>query len=400
MSSLFKDWSLSASIAGFIAVLISYSGPLIIYFQAAQVAGISNAMTISWVWAISMGAAISGIFLSWRYKVPIVTAWSAPGTVLLIALFPDIGLGEVVGAYLITGIFFIVLGVSGYFDKLLRWIPQSLAAGVMAGILFQFGVKLFQASEVAPIIVFSMLAAYLLSKKIAPRYSILWVLFAGLIVCFSLGEINFKELDFSVGIPQFIAPEFTVNGMLNLAIPLIIVTLSGQFLPGMMMIRVSGYHTPAGPILIVSGIASVVVAFFGGISIALASITAALCMSKESHSQPDKRYVAGISNGVFYLLGAVFSGGIVTLFSVFPEAMIAALAGLALLSAIGTNLSLAMKNESERDAALIAFLVTISGISFWQISSVLWGSVIGIVAHLFLSNRGGEAQKLAINAVK
>ena len=188
--------------------------------------------------------------------------------------------------------------------------------------------------------------------------------------------------------------------MLNLAIPLIIVTLSGQFLPGMMMIRVSGYHTPAGPILIVSGIASVVVAFFGGISIALASITAALCMSKESHSQPDKRYVAGISNGVFYLLGAVFSGGIVTLFSVFPEAMIAALAGLALLSAIGTNLSLAMKNESERDAALIAFLVTISGISFWQISSVLWGSVIGIVAHLFLSNRGGEAQKLAINAVK
>lgn len=385
MRHFLNDWSLSATIAGFLAVLISYSGPMIIYFQAAQVAGISNGMTISWIWAVSIGSAISGIFLSWYFKAPIITAWSAPGTVLLIAIFPEMALSEVIGAYLIVGFFFIVLGFSGYFDKLLEWIPVSLAAGVMAGILFQFGVKLFQVSEVEPIIVFSMIVTFLFSKKVFPRYSIIWILLVGLIVSFGMGELNFRVLDFDIGIPEIIIPTFTLNGFLNLAIPLMIVTLSGQFLPGMMMIRVSGYRTPARPILITTGFASIIVAFFGGISIALASITAALCMSKDSHEAPNKRYVAGIFNGVFYLFGAIFSGGIVTLFSIFPEVMVAALAGLALLGAISSNLSLAMREEGERDAALIAFLVTVSGVSFWQISSVLWGSVIGVIAHLFLS---------------
>lgn len=383
-----KDWSLSSSIAGFLAVLISYSGPMILYFQAAQVAGVSSNMTISWIFATSIGAAIAGIFLSVRYKVPIITAWSAPGTVLLIALFPEMTLNEAVGAYLITGLFLIVLGVSGYFDKILQWIPQTLAAGVMAGILFQFGVKLFHASEAAPIMVFSMLGIFFISRKFSPRYSIIWVLLVGTVVSFLLGEMNFQEFKLSLGVPEFITPSFTVNGFLNLAIPLIIVTLSGQFLPGMMMIRVSGYSISAKPILVITGIASLLVAFFGGITIALASITAAICLSKESHDDPKKRYIAGISNGVFYFVGAIFAGSIVMLFNIFPKEMVAALAGLALLGAISANLSVAMRHDDERDAALIAFLVTVSGISFFQISSVLWGSVIGIIAHLFLSKRG------------
>lgn len=387
-NTFFKDWSLSSSIAGFLAVLISYSGPMILYFQAAQVAGVSSNMTISWIFATSIGAAIAGIFLSVRYKVPIITAWSAPGTVLLIVLFPELTLNEAVGAYLITGLFLIVLGLSGYFDKILQWIPQTLAAGVMAGILFQFGVKLFHASEAAPIMVFSMLGVFFISRKFSPRYSIIWVLLVGTLVSLLLGEMNFQEFKLSLGMPEFISPSFTINGFLNLAIPLIIVTLSGQFLPGMMMIKVSGYSIPAKPILVVTGVVSLLVAFLGGITIALASITAAICLSKESHDDPKKRYIAGISNGAFYFVGAIFAGSIVMLFNVFPKEMVAALAGLALLGAISANLSVAMRHDDERDAALIAFLVTVSGISFFQISSVLWGSVIGIIAHLFLSRRG------------
>ncbi len=386
--NIIRDWSLSSSIAGFLAVLISYSGPMILYFQAAQVAGISNNMTVSWIFATSIGSAVAGIFLSLRYKVPIITAWSAPGTVLLITLFPEMSLNEVVGAYLITGLFFMILGVTNYFDKILQLIPQSLAAGIMAGILFQFGVKLFHASEAAPIMVFAMLAVFFISRRFSPRYSIIWVLLVGAIVSLLLGEMNIKDFQLNFGTPEFIAPTWTFNGLFNLAIPLIIVTLSGQFLPGMMMIKISGYQISAKPILLITGIASVFVAFFGGITIALASITAALCLSKESHDQPQKRYISGISNGVFYFIGAIFAGSIVTIFNIFPKEMVAALAGLALLGAISANLSLAMRDESERDAALIAFLVTVSGISFFQVSSVLWGSVIGIIAHIFLSKRG------------
>lgn len=381
LHNLLLDWSFSATVAGFLAVIISYSGPLVIYFQAANVAGVSYELTTSWVWAVSIGSAIAGILLSILYKVPIITAWSAPGTVLLVSLFPDISLGEVVGAYILTAIVMIGVGWSGYFDKLLRLIPQSLAAGIMAGVLFQFGLRLFQVSEIAPVLVFSMMVIFLITKRLSPRYSIIWVMLGGLVMSLSLGQTDIGALSFKLGTPSLIRPEFSLFSFFNLAIPLIIVTLSGQFLPGMMMIRVSGFSMSAKPVLIITGIVSIFVAFFGGITIALASITAALCLGKEAHTDPEKRYVAGVFNGVFYLLGAIFAGSIVTVFMIFPQEMIAALAGLALLGAIGGNLSLAMKNEEEKEAALIAFLVTVSGVSFWGISSVLWGSLFGLITY-------------------
>ncbi|GGZ74486.1 benzoate transporter [Ignatzschineria indica] len=382
LHNLLLDWSLSATVAGFLAVIISYSGPLVIYFQAANVAGVSYELTTSWVWAVSIGSAIAGIILSMLYKIPIITAWSAPGTVLLVSLFPDISLGEVVGAYILTGLVMIGIGWSGYFDKLLRLIPQSLAAGLMAGVLFQFGLRLFQVSEIAPILVFSMMVIFLITKRFAPRYSIIWVMLGGLMISLMLGKTDIGALSFNLGTPSFTWPEFSLFSFFNLTIPLIIVTLSGQFLPGMMMIRVSGFSSmSAKPVLIITGIVSVFVAFFGGITIALASITAALCLGKEAHINSEKRYVAGVFNGVFYLLGAIFAGSIVTIFTIFPQEMIAALAGLALLGAIGGNLSLAMKNEEEKEAALVAFLVTVSGVSFGGISSVLWGSVFGLVTY-------------------
>ncbi len=388
LHKLSLDWSFSATVAGFLAVIISYSGPLVIYFQAANVAGISYEMTTSWVWAVSIGSALSGIILSIVYKVPIITAWSAPGTVLLVSLFPEISLGEVVGAYILTALVMVGIGWSGYFDKLLQLIPQSLAAGIMAGVLFQFGLRLFQVSEIAPVLVFSMMIIFLITKRFSPRYSIIWVMLGGLITSLLLGKTDVATLSFKLGTPSFIWPQFSFFAFLNLTIPLIIVTLSGQFLPGMMMIRVSGYSSmSAKPVLMITGIVSIFVAFFGGITIALASITAALCLGKEAHIAPEKRYIAGAFNGIFYLLGAIFAGSIVTIFTIFPKEMIAALAGLALLGAIGGNLSLAMKNEEEKEAALIAFLVTVSGVSFWGISSVLWGSVFGLVAYWTLRQR-------------
>ena len=369
IKQLQKDWSISATVAGFLAVLISFSGPLIIFFQAAQQAQVSADMMASWIWGVSIGAAIAGIYLSIKFKVPVVTAWSAPGTALLVTLFPNITLHEAIGAYLTAAVVIFIIGITGYFDKLLRLIPQSIAAAMMAGILFQFGLGLFVATSSMPMIVFGMLLMFLVAKRFTPRYVMIWVLALG------------------VALPQFIVPHWTWNSTLNLAIPLILVSLTGQFLPGIAIMKLNGYDVPAKPLISVTSIASIVVAFVGGISIVLASITAALCLGKEAHERKDKRYIAGVANGLFYILGGLFAGSIVMLFSLLPKELVAALAGLALLGAIGSNISMAIEDVTHRDSALITFLATASGMSFLGISSVFWGVCIGVLAHLILTKQ-------------
>lgn len=395
MATLLKilknDWSISATVAGFLAVLISYSGPLIIFFQAAQRAHVSTDMMVSWIWGISIGAAVSGIYLSIKYKTPVITAWSAPGTALLVTLFPNVSLNEAVAAYITSAIVIFLIGVTGYFDKLLKWIPQDVAAGMMAGILFQFGIGLFTASDSMPFIVFSMLIVFLIAKRLMPRYTMIWVLAAGVLLSLILGKMNPVDVSFNLAIPQWISPEWTWNSTLNLAIPLILVSLTGQFLPGMAIMKLSGYGTPAKPIITVTSIASLAVACVGGITIVLASITAALCMGKDAHELKEKRYIAGIANGIFYILGGLFAGSIVMLFSLLPKELVAALAGLALLGAIATNISVAMKNDNQRDAALITFLATASGMHFLGLSSVFWGICIGVIAHFILTPRSTPA---------
>lgn len=391
LKTLKNDWSISATVAGFLAVLISYSGPLIIFFQAAQRAHVSTDMMVSWIWGISIGAAVSGIYLSIKYKTPVITAWSAPGTALLVTLFPNVSLNEAVAAYITSAIVIFLIGVTGYFDKLLKWIPQDVAAGMMAGILFQFGIGLFTASDSMPFIVFSMLIVFLIAKRLMPRYTMIWVLGAGVLLSLILGKMNPVDVSFSLAIPQWISPEWTWNSTLNLAVPLILVSLTGQFLPGMAIMKLSGYDTPAKPIITLTSIASLAVACVGGITIVLASITAALCMGKDAHELKEKRYIAGIANGIFYILGGLFAGSIVMLFSLLPKELVAALAGLALLGAIATNISVAMRNDSQRDAALITFLATASGMHFLGLSSVFWGICIGVIAHFILTPRSTPA---------
>lgn len=387
IQTLKQDWSISASVAGFLAVLISYAGPLIIFFQAAQAAQVSEAMMASWIWGVSIGAAVSGIYLSIKYKTPIITAWSAPGTALLVTVFPEMSLNEAISAYIISAVVIFFVGMTGSFDKILRWIPNGIAAGMMAGILFQFGLELFVATDTLPIIVFSMLCCYLFAKRFSPRYTMIWVLLCGVLLSIFLGRVNPIDMELSITLPMIIWPEWSWNATFNLAIPLILVSLTGQFLPGMAILNLSGYDTPAKPIVSIASIASLAVACVGGITIVLAAITAALCTGKDAHELKEKRYIAGVANGIFYLLGGLFASSIVMVFSLLPKELVAALAGLALIGAIATNITIAMKDDEQRDAALITFLATASGMSFLGLSSVFWGIVIGMVAHYILTKK-------------
>ena len=385
--TLKDDWSLSATVAGFLAVLISYAGPLIIFFQAAQAAQVSETMMASWIWGVSIGAAVSGIYLSIKYKTPIITAWSAPGTALLVTVFPNMSINEAIAAYIVSAIVIFLVGATGSFDKILRWIPNGIAAGMMAGILFQFGLELFVATNTMPFIVFSMLGCYLVAKRFSPRYTMIWVLLCGVILSVLLGKMNPVDIDLAITIPTVIWPEWTWNAVFNLAIPLILVSLTGQFLPGMAILNLSGYDTSAKPIVSITSLASLAVACVGGITIVLAAITAALCTGKDAHELKEKRYIAGVANGIFYLLGGLLAGSIVMVFSLLPKELVAALAGLALIGAISTNITIAMKDDSQRDAALITFLATASGMSFLGLSSVFWGILIGMVAYYILSKK-------------
>jgi benzoate membrane transport protein len=380
-----KDWSVSAIAAGFLAVLISYSGPAVIFFQAADAAHVSGEMVASWIWGISIGAAVSGIFLSWALKVPVITAWSAPGTALLVTLFPAITLNQVVGAYITAAVIIFLIGVSGSFDRIMRRIPPGIAAGMMAGILFQFGVNAFKSVTTMPALTFGMVAAYAVFRRLVPRYCIVLVLVSGITLAMLLGDTNVSGLELTLTTPTFITPEWTWGTTLSLALPLVLVSLTGQFLPGMAILHLSGYRTPARPIIAATSLASLGVAVFGGITIVVAAITAALCTGKDAHEDPAKRYVAGIANGVFYLIGGTFAGTIVTMFTALPKEFIAVLAGLALLGAIAANVTTVVREEDHREASVITFLATASGMSFLGLGSAFWGVVIGGFAYLVLN---------------
>ncbi|PSJ44522.1 benzoate transporter [Zobellella endophytica] len=385
MTSFLRDLSLPAVAAGFLAVLVSYAGPLAIFFQAGASAGVSQEMMTSWVWAISLGAAVSGMVLSLWLRAPVVTAWSAPGTALLVTLFPGLSLNEAVGAYLTAAAITLAIGLSGSFDALVRAIPKGVAAGMMAGILFQFGVGAFTAIDGSPALALGMLAAYLLCRRLWPKYSLILLLLAGILLAMVLEGASLAGLRWELATPQLIRPEWSLAATLGLALPLVLVSLSGQFLPGMAILHGSGYPVGARPIIGVTSLVSMPMALFGGISIVVAAITAAICAGKDAHEDPRRRYVAGVFNGVFYLVGGLFAGTIVSLFTSLPVAFVAVLAGLALLGAIGGNLVTALEEPKGREASLITFIVTASGLSLYGLSSALWGVVFGLAAHLVLN---------------
>jgi benzoate membrane transport protein len=381
------DWSASAVAAGFLAVLVSYAGPLAIFYQAAQAGQMSNAMFASWVWAISIGAAVSGIYLSWKLKIPVITAWSAPGTALLITLLPALSINEAVGAYITAAMILLAIGLSGYFDRVMAWIPKGIASGMMAGILLPFGLNAFKAIGSLPLLSCGMIAAYLIFKRYAPRYAIVLLLAAGAAMAWLGGLTHFANVRVELVTPQFIAPAWSWSGTFSLALPLVLTTLTGQYLPGMAVLRSSGYDNGVKPILTSNSLVSLAVACFGGITIAIAAITAAMCTGRDAHEDPSRRYIAGIANGVFYLIAGLCGGSIVMLFAAMPKELIATLAGLALLGAIMSNLGGVAAADDHREAALITFLATASGMTFLGLGSAFWGILIGMLSYAVLHTK-------------
>ncbi|MEW9902015.1 benzoate/H(+) symporter BenE family transporter [Pseudomonas putida] len=381
MKDLFKDCSVSAIVAGMIATMISYAGPLVIIFHAAEAAGLPHAVLSSWVWAVSMGSAVLGALLSLRYRVPVVIAWSIPGSALLVTALPQLGLEQAIGAYLVANLVLLVIGISGAFDRIIARLPGSIAAGMQAGILFSFGAEVFRALPVQPTLVLAMFATYVLMRARQPRYAVAMVLLVGALVTLLSGQFRSDALVLELASPRLIAPQFSVAALFSLALPMVLVALSGQFMPGMAVLRNAGYSVPASPLISASAVGGALLAPFGCHGLNLAAVTASLCTGREAHEDPRRRYVAAVSGSVLYLLLGIAGATLMSLFAAFPAALIAALAGLALYGAISEALARSLSEPAERDAGLFTFLVTASGVSFLGLSAPFWGLLFGLAAH-------------------
>ncbi len=378
---MLKDLSISTIIAGLMAVLVSYSGPLAIFFQAAQNAGISVEMMTSWVWAISIGAAVTGIALSLWFKIPVITAWSAPGTVLLVTLFPELSINEAVAAYITAAVIIFLIGITGLFDKVVQIIPKGVAAAMMAGILFDFGLGAFRALDSVPLVTSVMIFGFVLFKFLSRAYFLVLMVVLGVVLSVTALDANLSQLEWRLASPMLIMPAWSWSSTLGLALPLVIVSLTGQFLPGFTILKASGYSFASRPIVSMLSLVSIPTAFFGGITTVIAAITASICTSPDAHENPDKRYWAGVANGVFYLIGGILAGSIVLFFTSFPSEMIAIIAGLALLGAISNSLTAALEDKAHLDASLITFMATASGVSIFGIGSAFWGVVLGSAVY-------------------
>ncbi len=373
--------------AGLVTVLVAYSSSVALVFEAARAAGAGPQQTASWLWALGLGMGLSCIGLSLRFRAPIVAAWSTPGAALLATALHGVPMAQAVGVFLFASALAALAGFSGGFERLMHRIPRPLAAGLLAGVLLEFGLGVFHALTGSPLLVGSMLLSLLLARRLAPRYAVALSFGVGVLVAVLAGHWRPPVLPAQLTLPVWITPRFAWGSLLGIGVPLFVVSMASQNLAGLAVLRGNGYQTPASPLVGWTGVAGMLLAPFGGFSFNLAAITAAICVGPEADADPAQRWRAAVWAGAFYVVTGLLGASVAALFAAFPHALVAAIAGLALLSTIGNSLQAALADEAWRDAALITFLVTASGFSLGGIGSAVWGLLLGLAAAA-LTRRG------------
>jgi benzoate membrane transport protein len=382
--NFFRDLSLPAFTAGFVAVLVGFTSSVAIVFQAATALGATPEQISSWMWALGLGMGLCSALPSLVLKKPVMVAWSTPGAAVLAtaAVAGGFTLAQATGAFIVCALLMIAAGATGAFERVMDRIPMPIASALLAGVLARFGMDAFLAAKTALPLLLLMLGAYLLGRRLWPRYAVPGVLAAGTLFAWATGQLHLQGVSFTLTTPVFVMPEFTLAAAISLALPLFVVTMASQNLPGVAAIRAAGYQMPISRIITVTGVATLLLAPFGAFALNLSAITAAICMGREAHEDPDKRYTAAVSCGLIYIVIGLFGAAVTGVLTAFPRELVVAVAGLALLGSIGGGLAVAVKDEQHREAALITFLVTLSGVSLFGIGSAFWGVVVGALALL------------------
>jgi benzoate membrane transport protein len=390
----FRDWSASTVTAGFVAVLVGFTSSVAIVFQAALAFQATPGQIASWMWALGIGMGLCTLVPSLWLRKPVMVAWSTPGAAVLATagLAGGFSMSEAIGAFMVCAALITLCGVTGWFERVMNHLPLAIASGLLAGVLARFGLQAFTAAQTNLPLVLVMLGTYLVGRRLVPRYCVpLTLLFAIFYVALAQG-FKWAGGGFELAMPVFVAPSFTLQAAISLALPLFVVTMASQNLPGVAAIQAAGFaRAPGQPngegipisgIITLTGLATLALAPFGAFALNLSAITAAICMGREAHPDPDRRYTAAVSCGALYVVIGIFGAAITGALTAFPKELIAAIAGLALLGTIGSALATALRDELHREAALITFLVTLSGVVIGGVGSAFWGVVAGALALL------------------
>ncbi len=377
--------TLSTLLQGFFVVLIGYTGPLLVIIQAGKAGGLTDPQISSWVWGAVVGNGVLGVMMSLLFRVPLAAPYSTAGAALLGVSMMNFPFQEVIGAYIVMGLAVALLGFSGWFGRIVQLIPQPVAMGMLAGVLLRFGLDLFKGLPVSPIVIVGMIVIFYVLKRVGFKVPMLGALVLGVALSLLLGEFRFQPVDLSLTQPILEMPVFSLNAILTLSLPLFVVALSSQYIPGQAILKFYGYdNAPIDKILMFTGIGSALVAFVGAHGMTLSAYTAAFIVSPEAHPDKEKRYVAGVYAGLWHISTGLFGATIVALFSAFPAALVAGISGLALLSTIQSSLHGAIENAESRDAALVAFLCTAANFTLFGIGAPFWGLLMGMVVYAIL----------------
>lgn len=391
MQKLIQDFSVPAVFAGFITFLVGISVSSVLVVQSAQMLGASTAQISSWFWALGLGVGLCGALLSWYFKYPVATSWSTAGLALIVATASGYSLNEAIAAFFICGLLTAILGFSGLFQKMIAAIPQSLTSAMLAGILLKFGIALFTSLQNAWDFTLALLISYVIAKRFSARYSIVITVVVAVLLCplFLNNQIPYVELKLTQ--PVWISPEFSWSALFGLALPLFVINMTSQYLPGIAMIKSYGYVPHVNALVGWTGAAQAIFAPFGAFSINIAAISAAISLDQQAHPDAQKRYIAGISCGLFYILMGLFAATLTQLLLAFPAVFMTALAGIALLATIGHNIAFAFQHNEHREAVLITFLCSTSGIQFFGIGSAFWGLILGCAVYLLFQTHGKKS---------
>lgn len=366
--------------AALVAALVGYGSTIALLLAAAAAVGASPSQTASWIFAICLAKAIGSASLSLWARVPVVLAWSTPGAAL-IAATSGITMQQAVGAFVVAGGLVALTGAVRPLGRLVAMIPDGIAAAMLAGVLLPFCLKLMAAVQDLPGLVLPMVAVFAAVRLLNPAMAVLAALATGVGLAFFSGAAVAPTLDVTLPHLTFIPPEFKASVLIGLGLPLYLVTMASQNLPGFATLRAAGYKPPVRPALAVTGGLSAISALFGAHSISMAAITAAICLGDDVHPDRDQRWKVGLAYAGFWLALGLFGPMILLVLGALPPALVTALVALTLLGPLTGALGGAFAVTAQRFAAVVTVVVTASGMGFFGGGAAFWGLLAGLAVH-------------------
>ena len=371
---------LSVVLSALVAVLVGFGGTMALIIAAMQALRADAAETSSAVTAVCLATAAATALLSVKHRLPIMAAWSTPGAALIAATAGTLSLESAVGAFIFAGMLIVVTALARPLGALIEAIPTSVAAAMLAGVLIRFAIAIFEQAELQPALVLPLVAIFLVVRLVSPAAAVPAALAAGLALTFGLDLAGPVTVAPELSTLVLVTPEFDASVLIGVGLPLYLVTMAGQNLPGFAVLRASGYPVPSRSILAVTGALSTIIGFFGAHTTNLGAITASICTGPDAHPDPAQRWLCGPVYAAGYLVLAAVGASVVSLIAAMPAALIATVAGLALIGPLVHALGSALAPAEDRLPATLTLVVTASGMVLGGIGSPFWGLAAGLAA--------------------